>query len=407
MENKNISAAVQDMDRIEELDGFQLAQQQEVIENIMVRTTTTQMSFTSIMSALENRYFVIPDFQRMYRWTEQQVEELAISLVRGMPIPPIYCYTNKEQQKVILDGQQRILSLYLYYIGKYMERRRNAFINVRKAIDSGQGFRQCLEEYGLKEKKYVMKYMSIDGKEQKADITYHTLSEPLKRKIDFTPVTLIEIIVDSEEYKEKTLHKIFANLNIGGTPLSRQELRNGIYSCKFYKMLYQINDSCKKWRMLFNGNSSDEINKESKDVEMLLRMCAFQYYTKGSEAPFTLTGYRGNISMLLDNFSEEVQQFSEEQVEEYRQLLLSFFEALEYVSGRNKSLAFVSLFVVWNRLSDKPRISKEKYEKIIGSSDYKKTILSGTSERSEIEKRLNCVYEQLSSDDTESDRSDL
>lgn len=55
----------------------------------------------------------------------------------------------------------------------------------------------------------------------------------------------MEINVDSKEYKERTLHKIFANLNIGGTPLSSQELRNGIYGCKFYEMLYDINDNSK------------------------------------------------------------------------------------------------------------------------------------------------------------------
>ena len=63
----------------------------------------------------------------------------------------------------------------------------------------------------------------------------------------------MEINVDSKEYKERTLHKIFANLNIGGTPLSSQELRNGIYGCKFYEMLYDINDNSKKWRILYNN----------------------------------------------------------------------------------------------------------------------------------------------------------
>ena len=76
----------------------------DILDNVMIQTVTTQLSFKSLMLALERRDLIVPDFQRMYRWTEEQAEELAISLVRGMPIPPIYCYTNKELQKVILDA---------------------------------------------------------------------------------------------------------------------------------------------------------------------------------------------------------------------------------------------------------------------------------------------------------------
>lgn len=104
-------------------EALKNAKEIDVIENVMIRTVTTQMAFSSMMGGLEKGDYVIPDFQRMYRWSESQAEELAISLVRGMPIPPIYCYRNDEQQIVVLDGQQRILSLYLYFIGKFLKKR--------------------------------------------------------------------------------------------------------------------------------------------------------------------------------------------------------------------------------------------------------------------------------------------
>ena len=117
-----------DMSREIYREAVDTARDIEILDNVMIQTVTTQLSFRSLMLALESRDLIVPDFQRMYRWTEAQAEELAISLVRGMPIPPIYCYTNKELQKVILDGQQRILSLYFYYIGKFMKKKKNAFI---------------------------------------------------------------------------------------------------------------------------------------------------------------------------------------------------------------------------------------------------------------------------------------
>ena len=62
----------------------------DILENVMIQTVTTQLSFSSLMTNLERWDFVVPDFQRMYRWTESQAEELAISLVRGMPIILLY-----------------------------------------------------------------------------------------------------------------------------------------------------------------------------------------------------------------------------------------------------------------------------------------------------------------------------
>lgn len=54
------------------------AQEIEVINHVMIQTVTMQMTFHSIISGLERGDYIIPDFQRMYRWTEKQVEELAI-----------------------------------------------------------------------------------------------------------------------------------------------------------------------------------------------------------------------------------------------------------------------------------------------------------------------------------------
>lgn len=368
----------------------------DIIENVMIQTVTTQMSFTSLMSGLERGDYVIPGFQRMYRWSESQVEELAISLVRGMPIPPIYCYRNKEQQIVILDGQQRMMSLYFYYIGKFLKRKRNAFIDARVATSGEYGFKEYIEHCGLIEKQFKMLYKEENGEEIITDISYQKLNARMKRRIDFMPITLVEINVDSEKYKERTLHKIFANLNIGGTPLSSQELRNGIYGGKFYSMLYEINDTCKKWRLLYSGNKNGEVNKESKDVELLLQMCAFKYFVEQSGEDFIISNYKGKISTLLDDFSEKAIKFEKGQIKEYEEALLSFFDDLEDISGKNRNLALVSLFVVWDKMSVKPRISKDLCKRIIENHEYKSTINSGTASRSGIEKRLRSVYEQLS-----------
>lgn len=387
--------ALRGLDKIQK-DAIETAREIEIIENVRIQTVTTQVSFSSMMAGLERGDYVIPGFQRMYRWSEGQVEELAISLVRGMPIPPIYCYRNREQQIVILDGQQRVISLYLYYIGSFLKRKRNAFIDARKAASEDAGFREYLETCGLTEKKYSMSYKDDNGNDEIVDITYQNLSIRLKRRIDFAPITVVEINVDSEKYRERTLHKIFANLNIGGTPLSSQELRNGIYSCKFYDMLYEINETSKKWRQLYSGSANSEVNKEGKDVELLVRMCAFKYFVRKVGDNFILTNYRGKITTFLDEFSEQAVAFSQEQIDAYKKSLLTFIDHVEEVKGREKNLALISIYVVWDNMKRHLVITKEMYIQIISSKEYSETTKSGTSGKNEIEKRIGSVYEQLS-----------
>lgn len=376
------------------------AQEIDFVDNVLIQTVPTQMSFSTLMMGLEKGDYIIPDFQRMYRWSEKQVEELVVSLLRGMPIPPIYGYYNQESQFVILDGQQRIVSLYLYYIGKYLKRKKNAYIDLKDIPLGKESFRERLEKYGLVDKIYYMEYQGSDGVKKREDVTYECLSSRMRRKIDFSTITLIEINVDSKENRDKVLHKIFANLNTGGTPLSDQELRNGVYGCKFYDMLYWINDHSLKWRLLYSGNQNADVNKESKDVELLLRMCAFKYFVKGNGEELTLTGYKGKISLLLDEFSEKVKKFSVSELQEYKESLLSFFDSIEATSGRQKDLALVSLFVIWDRMENRPFITKQIYEEIISSEAYRDTIAQGTSVKSKIEKRFRSVYEKLSGYDS-------
>ncbi len=70
---------------------------------------------------------------------------------------------------------------------------------------------------------------------------YRELPVEMKRRIDYTPFTVIEIKIDDERQRTKILRKIFENLNAKGSLLTQQELRNGIYACDFYTMLQDYN----------------------------------------------------------------------------------------------------------------------------------------------------------------------
>lgn len=69
----------------------------DIYNNISVQQYKTDMGFKALVEGVHENMFVIPVYQRKYRWNKTQVEELAASLIRGLPIPPIYTYRNEDR----------------------------------------------------------------------------------------------------------------------------------------------------------------------------------------------------------------------------------------------------------------------------------------------------------------------
>lgn len=361
----------------------------ELYSSTKIQQYKSDVAFVSLIEGVLGNLYVVPTFQRAYRWKTPQVEELAISLVRGMPIPPIYTYRNDEGQLEILDGQQRIISLLLYYLGKELRAKKNAHIDFRKT-----DIKKAIEDqYVVADYEYKMHYLEEDDetgqiKESVVDISYKNLPEATKRKVDYTTITVVEIVIDNKKYKKQNLYKIFANLNSGGTLLTRQELRNGIYGCEFYDMLFDINDTNVKWRKMFGGES-----KESKDIEFLLRLCALKEQVDFEKDKFVVKPFR-NYATLLDEFSRKAGRYTEQQIEEYRNSLLKFIDM--YPSGSGKKLTlWESIYIVTNLFPEINRITAQQVHNILSKDEYNETVKSGTGVKSEIEKRLKVVLDEL------------
>lgn len=359
-----------------------------------VQQYKSDVAFKTLVDSVKDNMYLIPDFQRVYKWTEEQVENLAVSLIRGMPIPPIYAYRNEMNQLEILDGQQRVISMVLYYMGKYTKKTRNNYIDLKIDNDPNASLYERLKKTGLRDKKYEMKYYEIiNGKEieKKVDISYESLPINIQRKLDYTTITVIEISIENKDLRNRYLYKIFANLNSGGTSLTPQELRNGIYGCEFYKMLSEVNEFNERWNELF-GNESDS----SRNIERLLTFCAFKYYIKFEDDKFTIDNYK-NMNKLLNDFSEEAVRFNDEKINEYRKDIENFISLLKGKIPKQllKTVLLEILFTVTNKTNCQVSITKEFYDNISKIDEYSKTIKTGNRTKSAIESKLEAVYNEI------------
>lgn len=362
----------------------------ELYSTAKIQQYKTDVAFISLMEGVLDGIYVVPNFQRTYRWTTKQVEELATSLVRGMPIPPIYAYRNEKGQLEILDGQQRIISLLLYFKGKELIQKRNAHINFRNAesIKDIMNDKLVLRDYD-----YCMRYLEEDSEngtliEKEVNISYDKLPEAVKRRVNYTNITVVEIVVDNKKYQLQNLYKIFANLNSGGTLLSKQELRNGIYGSDFYDMLFDLNDHCVEWRKLYGKEDN-----EAKDIECLVRFCAISANVNYGDGNFVVNPFK-NYTQLLNDFSKTAIGFSREEIEYYRNSLKRFFSICP--TGFKKITLWEALFVVSNKVPEITRITPQMCDNILEKIEYKGTVKSGTAGKSEIETRLKVVYNELS-----------
>ena len=76
-----------------------------------------------LVKRLEKKQIVVPDFQRKYVWDIKKASRFIESLIIGLPVPGIFLSrdildnndTHQSQGHLIIDGQQRLLTLQKFY----------------------------------------------------------------------------------------------------------------------------------------------------------------------------------------------------------------------------------------------------------------------------------------------------
>lgn len=355
-------------------------------KNAMIQQYKTDIGFRTLVESVNDNMYIIPKYQRKYRWTKKQLIELVDSLLNGLPIPPIYTCRNSENQLEILDGQQRVMSLFFYYVGFFLNAKENSAVDFSSLEVKGT-FEEALKEKMSVEELHV-DIVDIDG--NKVNVDYRQLPIEVKRKIDYTTITVIEIRIDPEENREAILRKTFANLNRGGTQLSLQEQRNGIYNCELYDMLQNFNSTNIKWRNIWGRK-----NPEEKDMEILLRFCAFTKYAmyNPQEDEFTIVGYHSNYTELLDAFSEEAMNFSRDVVLEYKAKLEGFVELFDVHRKLSNNVTLLeSFYAIYNIFNFKHPITQTVCDEVLKEKGYTESSRQGTARMKKISERWKAVY---------------
>jgi len=201
----------------------------------------------TIGELLENKFF-IPSYQRGYRWTERQVEDLLNDVwdfitKTGKKDNEWYCLqpvvvkkTNNHYE--VLDGQQRLTTIFLIlkHLERFIESEKKSFeieYETRNTESSNSKlFLQSIDLKSEKESKENIDYFHIfqaykkikEWFQTKANQGYNSISSKF-----VTPFLESTKVIWYEVSSEKDAIEIFTRINMGKIPLTNAELIKALF----------------------------------------------------------------------------------------------------------------------------------------------------------------------------------
>ena len=79
-----------------------------------ITSSPNDFNVRTIVDYIDSGIFKIPVFQRNYVWTINRASKFIESIIRGLPIPQIFLYEKARNKYLVIDGQQRLMSIYFF-----------------------------------------------------------------------------------------------------------------------------------------------------------------------------------------------------------------------------------------------------------------------------------------------------
>ena len=267
----------------------------------------------TIFSFVESGAVKIPGFQRNYVWDIGRASKLIESLILGLPVPQIFLYEEGRNNFLVIDGQQRLMSIYYFMKMRFPKKEKR--VELRQIFD-GQG---SFPEEIIYDDTYFSGFnlqlpQKLPDRPNKfKGLNYSTLGD-YKSQFELRPIRNVIIKQNAPKDEDSSIYEIFNRLNSGGINLRPQEIRTSLYHSDFFDMLYKINTQ-ERWRQILKNPEPD---LHMKDIEILLRAYAIL---------IDIENYKPSMTKFMNQFSKKSKHNSKEQNEYLESLFLSFLNA--------------------------------------------------------------------------------
>lgn len=235
------------------LDKFSKAQ-----ESLVTQQSDFSLSAIADMVKLES-IDISPHYQRRDRWHVEKQSALIESFLLNIPVPPVYLSEEEYGTYTVIDGKQRITSIYEFLSGKFR-------LKDLKEVPELNGF------------------------------TYEELPSQLKRALSIRPFMRVITLLKQSDPELK--YEVFLRLNTGGEKLKAQEIRNVAFAGPLNELLFELseNEFIRKKLKITSSKSAQYRNMD--DLELILRF--FTIHSRWEH-------FGKKISVAMDDFMAENQ----------------------------------------------------------------------------------------------------
>ena len=373
---------------------YEMQTEETSVASYDISVIPNDFNVMTINSLIESGVISMPAFQRNYVWDRKRASRFIESLILGLPIPQIFLYQKERNQYSVIDGQQRLLTIYFFVKQRFPRSGKRTFL--RKVFDENGNIPDNILADNQYFQDFKLQFAKLENGTQHPlnGKKYHTLDVSQRSSFDLMPIRCMSIRQNKPD-DNGSIYEIFSRLNTGGMNLSPQEIRGCLYSSSFYDMLYRLNSN-PNWRELVGKNEEDD---KFRDVEVLLRSFALLYDE---------SAYTGLMLQFLNRFSKMAQKFSAEETEKCQSVFLQFLDVCNVIDKKefltktgsfNVSL-FDSVFVaVSERILSKgiedANITQEAFDALKKDERFKIAITHSTSHVESVKTRLSLAREYL------------
>lgn len=232
-----------------------------------IRTTAVDFSFGELLNLHNDKEIVIrPEYQRLFRWSNEQRSRLIESIILGLPIPPIFLIEGENGVLELIDGLQRTSSVL-----------------------------QFLDHAAIGEPELVL--IGCDIIPELNEKRFQDIPLSVRLKVKRSPIRATIINKSGDAFVK---YEMFKRLNTGGSLLSPQEIRN--CSSRMVNggdVFYDAIQEMAKYPNFVNATARlpDSFKEKRADEELVLRFFAATVFRDR---------YKGNIEEWLDSFMEDI-----------------------------------------------------------------------------------------------------
>jgi len=357
---------MQENSDILEIEEEQDTEQHEVYIKYDIATYPSDFTLAGLYTMWQNGGIVIPDYQREFVWKINQSSLLIESFLIGLPVPPIFFYIDEANKSLVIDGQQRLLSIFYYFDGFF-------------GRENERGKKQVFRLMGLDKQNpfYEKRFMDLD----EADI----------RKLENSVLRAINVRQLSPSDNSTSVYYIFERLNTGGTPLKPQEIRNCIYRGEFLDTLRELNNNI-EWRKIIGKKIP--ISNQS-DTELILRAYGFCYYLKKYEKP--MKEFLNQIAKMNQHTTREEMKDFIRRFEKATKVIASQLRAKPFsIRGPlNTSVLDSVLCTIINNVDNLPHDLSKRYESLIVDEKFIDYTSAATTDEKVVKERFKYVAKNM------------